>query len=133
MRQDSMQCNFKDLICGTEIDDGELFTNEEEDIYDFEIDFMDTIDTTISLSDIARPAKQSGKIFILTIIQMTRAEQFLSEHESQNVVVLEDDFEALDYRGDDDDWEQIYNEHHEELRTYSSVLRGNETWQLWQL
>ena len=75
-----MQWNAKYFICGTEIDDGELFIREE-DIYDFEIDFMDTIDTpchhtdtTISLSDIARPAKHRGKTFILTIIQMTRAE-----------------------------------------------------------
>lgn len=58
-------------MSGVEIDDGELFIREE-DVYDFKIDFMDTRDTLrhhtdmmISLSDIARPAKRKGKIFIL--------------------------------------------------------------------
>ena len=43
---------------------------------------------------------------------------------------MEDGFENLGYQWEDDaDWEQIYDEQDilEEKRTYSSVLRGNES------
>ena len=45
----------------------------------------------------------------------------------RNVIVLEDN--GLEYQWEDDDeWEHIYDEEFvEEQRSYSSVLRGNET------
>jgi hypothetical protein len=44
----------------------------------------------------------------------------------RSVIVLEDD--SLEYQWEDDEWEQIYDERlAEEQRSYSSVLRGNET------
>ena len=44
----------------------------------------------------------------------------------RNVIVLEDN--GLEYQWEDDEWEHIYDEEFvEEQRSYSSVLRGNET------
>lgn len=44
----------------------------------------------------------------------------------RNVIVLEDN--GLEYQWEDDEWEHIYDERlAEEQRSYSSVLRGNET------
>ena len=84
-RRESMQWNCKYFISGADVDDGELFI-PEEDVYDFKIDFMDSNDTrrhhtdmTISLLDIARPAKRKRKIFIL-IIFMTHVELILTRH-----------------------------------------------------
>ena len=61
-----MEWNSGAFISKPEVDDGELFTSEE-DVYDSKIDFTDTSDTghntdmKVSLFDIARPAKQKGK------------------------------------------------------------------------
>ena len=90
----------------------------------------------VSLLDIARPAKQKGDVitFTITIIQMTHVKQSYSGvakdfevvQKVRNVIVLEDN--GLEYQWEDDEWEQIYDERHaEEQRSYSSVLRGNET------
>jgi len=74
MRREGMQWNCKYFISGTEVDDGELFIRED-DVCDFEIDFTDNTsdtrhrtDMTISLLDIAHPAKRKGNIFILYFI-----------------------------------------------------------------
>lgn len=46
----------------------------------------------------------------------------------RNVIVLEDNGLEYQWEFEDDEWEQIYDERHaEEERSYSSVLRGNET------
>ena len=46
----------------------------------------------------------------------------------QNVIALEDDFEGLEFQWEEEEWEQIYDERQaEELRSYSSVLKGNDT------
>lgn len=47
----------------------------------------------------------------------------------RNVIALEDnDLECQWEQWEDDEWEEIYDERRaEEQRSYSSVLRGNET------
>jgi hypothetical protein len=119
---DGTQWNGSAFISGPKVDDGELFVHEE-DVYDFKTDFTDThdtshhTDTTISLLDIARPAKPKGVAKHFEVVQKVR-----------DVIVLEDDFEGLEHQWEDDEWDQIYEERHaEEPRSYSSVLRGNET------
>jgi hypothetical protein len=66
---------------------------------------------------------------MLTKFQSGIAEDFEVVQKSRNIIALEDDFEGLEYYlGEDDEWEQIYDEHRvEEPRTYPSVLSGNET------
>jgi len=141
---DGMQWNGSTFITGSKIDDGELCVREE-DVYDLKIDFMDTHDTrhhtdmTISLLDIARPAKPKGDIpppYTRSLIQNGStiilksgdAKHFEVVQKVRNVIALEDDLEGLEYQSEDDEWEQIYDEQRaEEPRTYSSVLRGNET------
>jgi len=109
------------------VDDGELFIRDE-DVYDYKIDFnlIDSYDTLtsntthhtdmkVSLLDIARPAKRKGAAKDFEVVQKLR-----------NVIVLEDN--GLEYQWEDDEWEHIYDEEFvEEQRSYSSVLRGNET------
>ena len=56
------------------------------------------------------------------------AKDFEVVQKLRNVIVLEDN--GLEYHWEDDEWEHIYDEEFvEEQRSYSSVLRGNETWQ----
>jgi len=57
------------------------------------------------------------------------AKDFEVVQKVRNVIALEDDIEGLvGYLWEDDEWEQIYDEHHaEEPRSYSSILKGNET------
>lgn len=44
------------------------------------------------------------------------------------MIALEDDFEGLEFQWEEEEWEQIYDERQaEELRSYSSVLKGNDT------
>ncbi|KAF8797552.1 hypothetical protein BYT27DRAFT_7179180 [Phlegmacium glaucopus] len=121
-RLEGMQWNSKSFLSGTEVDDGELFIREE-DVYNFKIDFIDTSNTrrhhtdmTISLLDIARPAKRKGVAKDFEVVQKVR-----------NVIALEDDDEGLEYQWEDDEWEQIPEEQHTEPRSYASVLKGNET------
>jgi hypothetical protein len=46
----------------------------------------------------------------------------------RKVIALDDKFEGLGYQWEDDEWEQICDEQHaEEARTYSAVLKGNKT------
>ena len=46
---------------------------------------------------------------------------------SRNVIALDDELEDLGCQWEDDGWEQVYDEQHaDEQRTYSSVLKGNE-------
>jgi len=107
------------------VEDRELFIRDE-DVYDYRIDFnlIDSYDTShtthhtdtrVSLLDIARPAKQKGAAKDFEVVQKLR-----------NVIVLEDN--GLEYQWEDEEWEHIYDEEFvEEQRSYSSVLRGNET------
>lgn len=68
--QTGLAWNSGAFISGPEVDDGEIFIHDE-DVYDYKIDFMDTSDTrhhtdmSVSLIDIARPAKRKGNGFIL--------------------------------------------------------------------
>jgi len=110
------------------VDEGDLFIRNEDhdDVHDFKTDFnlidsYDTSDTThhtvmkVSLLDIARPAKQRGAAKDFEVVQKLR-----------NVIVLEDN--GLEYQWEDDEWEHIYDERlAEEQRSYSSVLRGNDS------
>ncbi|KAF8800151.1 hypothetical protein BYT27DRAFT_7263296 [Phlegmacium glaucopus] len=118
-RMDGTQWNGSAFISGSKVDDGELFVREE-DVYDLKIDFIDTQDTrrhhtdmTISLLDIARPAKPKGVAKDFEVVQKVR-----------NVIALDDDsfaFGGLEYQWEDDDWDQIYDDWHaEEQRSYSS-------------
>ena len=46
----------------------------------------------------------------------------------RKVIALDDKFEGLGYQWEDDEWEQICDEQHaEEARTCSAVLKGNKT------
>lgn len=47
----------------------------------------------------------------------------------RNVIVLEDEFQVeFQWEEEEDEWEQVFDERHaEQARSYSSVLRGNET------
>jgi len=114
--------NSSVFTSGPDIDDGELHLHEE-DVYDFKIDFVDTSDARhhtdmkVSLVDIARPAKRKGAAKDFEVVQTVR-----------NVIALEDEFEGLGSEWEDDEWEQIFDESRaEEQKSYSSVLRGNET------
>jgi len=117
LRTDDMQWKSGDFISGSAIDDGELFIHEADSVYDINILMDDTCDTrhhtdmTISLLEIARPAKRKGIAKDFEVVQKVR-----------NVIVLEDEFEGLGW--EDDEWEQIYDERHaDQGRSYSSVLR----------
>ncbi|KAF8153387.1 hypothetical protein B0H34DRAFT_103786 [Crassisporium funariophilum] len=112
----------KAYIGAARVDDGELYLHNE-DVYDFEVDFVDTYEPihhterTISLLDIARPAKRKGVAKDFEILQNVR-----------HVIVLEDgDFQDVFEHWEDDGWEQVYDEEHvDQFKSYSSVLRGNE-------
>jgi len=130
-RKDGKQLSSGDFIHGSDADTGEL-SFQDEDVHDFKIDFTDNdddtqntrrhTDMTISLLDIARPAKQKGVAKDFEVVQTVR-----------NVIVLEDEFESLvGFQWEDDNeweqWEEVYDGRHaEQARSYSSVLRGNET------
>lgn len=64
-----MEWNSTSFLGRSQVDDGELFVREE-DVYDFKVDFVDTHDTrhqtdmTVSLLDIARPAKRKGSTYL---------------------------------------------------------------------
>ena len=58
--------------------------------------------------------------------QSGAAKDFEVVQKVRNVIALEDN--CVEYLWEDDEWEQIYDERHaDEQRSYSSVLRGNET------
>jgi len=110
------------FISGSDVDDGELFVREE-DVDDFKIDFTDTSnarhhsDMKVSLLDIARPAKQKGAAKDFEVVRKVR-----------DVITLEDDFEGLEYYWEDDEWEQRCDQPHAtEKKSYSSVVRGNDS------
>jgi len=121
LREGRRRTNFKPS------EDERTFELRDEDVYDFKVDFDDSRDTrhytdmTVSLFDIARPAKGKGVAKGFEIVNKTR-----------NVIPLDDgDFEIWE----DDvfdrelwgDWEQIYDEQRiDTRRSYSSVLRENE-------
>ena len=123
-----------------------VFELRDEDIYDFKVDFDSSRDTrhytdmTVSLIDIARPAKGKGEIatrvFFLQDCRLYLlqgvAKDFEIVSKTRKVISLDDgDFEIWEDDVFDQelwgDWEQIYDEHRVDTRpSYSSVLRGNE-------
>lgn len=141
MREGRTRANF---IKPSE-DEG-AFELRDEDVYDFKVDFDDSRDTrhftdmTVSLFDIARPAKGKGEMATRVLfLQRSNfyslqgvAKDFEIVNKTRNVIPLDDgDFEIWEDDVFDQelwgDWEQIYDEQRVDTRrSYSSVLRENE-------
>ncbi|KAF9044936.1 hypothetical protein BJ165DRAFT_1404211 [Panaeolus papilionaceus] len=123
----SYNYNSKLYISGPQIDDGALEV-EDEDVYDFSVDFSDTpalpqpTSHSVSLFDLARPAKKRGP-----------AKEFEVVPRLRNVLALEDDddiesFYLASTSGGDDEWERISDEQSlDNRKSYSAVLRGPDT------
>jgi len=113
--RNGQQWNGGNFISGPEVDDGALEV-QDEDVYDYKVDFSQThdgpsreTDMTVSILDIARPAKRKGPAKDFEVVQKVRG-----------VIVLEDEPEL-----DDDMWEAIYDEETQDSRTlYATILRS---------
>ncbi|KAF8965758.1 hypothetical protein BDZ97DRAFT_1757040 [Flammula alnicola] len=121
--------NSSEFVSPAQVDDGALSVNDE-DVYDFKVDFDSSpeaefrhhTDMSVSILDIARPAKGKGVAKDFQVVRNMRNVVVLPEEEFE---IWEDDvFERSLW---DDDWEQIYDEQRVDTRpSYSSVLRGND-------
>ncbi|PPQ68020.1 hypothetical protein CVT24_002929 [Panaeolus cyanescens] len=112
------------LVAAPEVDDGALEL-DDDDVYDFSVDFVDSPKLpqppahTVSLLDLARPAKKRGPAKDFEVVPRVR-----------NVVALEDNdvdsFYVPSTSGTgDDEWERVSDEQtFDNRRSYSSVLRG---------
>ncbi len=103
------------------------------------------VDTTVSLLDIAKPAKRKGKSSLLLITHVPRnltircmagpAKDFEIVPKVLDVIIWEDDFEDFVQLDEMDnfstisfeEWEEIYNDcDRPAKKTYSAVLRGDK-------
>ncbi|KIM36250.1 hypothetical protein M413DRAFT_449304 [Hebeloma cylindrosporum] len=108
-------------------EDEGVFELRDEDVYDFKVDFDDSRDIrhytnmTVSLFDIARPAKGKGAAKDFEMVNKTRN---VIPLDAGDFEIWEDDVFDRELWGD---WEEIYDEQRvDKRRSYSSVLRGNE-------
>ncbi|TFK31910.1 hypothetical protein BDQ12DRAFT_68645 [Crucibulum laeve] len=117
-RMDGVQWNGDSFVCASKVDDGvHTVTVEPDNEDDYTALYKTPQAFTVSLMDIAKPAKTKGI-----------AKEFELVEGIKHVIALDDSEYGDDFsQWDDEEWEHVYDEYRKDTRqSYSAILRGHE-------